>query len=126
MDDATELQQGTLSGTVSNPDVSFPYLGLYELWDDLLLHGVASPSMTAPERTETKVALLNEIQLESFPEEVKALKAGKAVHSSSSLNSLSPALDEAFGLIRVGGRLRKGEKLEEETLHPILLSPDHM
>ncbi|KAM4566949.1 uncharacterized protein PAE49_010403 [Odontesthes bonariensis] len=108
-----------------------PDLVACETWEDLLLtthqalHGVPSTVPSASERIAAELALLQRTQLKSFPEEVNALKAGKAIPTNSRLSSLSPMLNQ-LGLIRVGGRLRKAEDLEDDTLHPIVLSPDHL
>lgn len=47
------------------------------------------------------------------------------MRTSSKLSNLSPEYDASLSLIRVGGRLRRAENLAADTLHPILLSPDH-
>lgn len=38
---------------------------------------------------------------------------------------MSPEYDAQLGLIRVGSRLRRAEDIDIDTLHPIVLSPDH-
>ncbi|KAI3376264.1 hypothetical protein L3Q82_016772, partial [Scortum barcoo] len=68
---------------------------------------------------------LPEAQLESFPEEVKALISDRPLPTSSSLGSLSPEYNKDTGLIRVGGRLRRAEQLELDTIHPVVLDPKH-
>lgn len=72
--------------------------------------------MSAIDRIEMETTLLRRIQSDSFPEELKALKQGKPVHAGSRLSALSPEYDQALGLIRVGGRLRKAENLIEGSL----------
>lgn len=109
---------------MSTTDPLPPDLNAYALLaTHQVLHETVSSSMTASERIAAEVALLQRAQLESFPEEVTTLKAGKDILQSSNLISLTPALDVTLGLIRVGGRLRKAEELENDTLHLILLSP---
>ncbi|KAK7929198.1 hypothetical protein WMY93_005593 [Mugilogobius chulae] len=99
-------------------------------WSDLIQatylaqHGAAAPPMTATDRLETEVFILKRAQEESFPAEVAALQAGKPLQTNSRLVSLCPEYDRAVGLIRVGGRLRKAEGLQD-TIHPIVLAPDH-
>lgn len=39
--------------------------------------------------------------------------------------SQAPELDEATGLIRVGGRLRRCSNLTADAIHPIILDPQH-
>ncbi|KAI4799295.1 hypothetical protein KUCAC02_017030, partial [Chaenocephalus aceratus] len=88
-------------------------------------HGANGPSMSASQRLDTEVQLLRQAQLDTFPEEVNSLQTGKEVRTSSKLSNLSPEYDVSLSLIRVGGRLRRAENLAADTLHPILLSPDH-
>lgn len=63
--------------------------------------------------------------MDSFPMEVQHLKAGHAVLPNSRLGSLAPEYDDATGLIRVGGRLRRATDLDVEAIHPIILDPSH-
>ncbi|XP_028296698.1 uncharacterized protein LOC114458488 [Gouania willdenowi] len=106
-------------------------LAVHDSWADLVQatylssHGAAAPSMSAEQRIEAEIQLLRLAQLDSFPAEVKALSAGKDVHSDSKLNNLSPEYDTQLGLIRVGVRLRRAENIDIDTLHPIVLSPEH-
>lgn len=84
------------------------------------------PSTLFVSHEETSAALFKmckTIQQRSFAEEYKALEAGKSVHQSSRILSLTPFMDEQ-GLIRVGGRLRNSN-LSFGTCHPILLPRDH-
>lgn len=53
------------------------------------------------------------------------LRAGKPLSKGSNLLSLSLVYDKDVELMRVGGHLRKAEMWEEDTIHPIILSPDH-
>src|SRR4029434_10200333 len=50
---------------------------------------------------------------------------GKPVPAASRLHTLAPEFDSGVQLIRVGGRLRRCESLEEVALHPIVLDPHH-
>lgn len=70
--------------------------------------------------------LLRQAQLESFPEEVKALISNRPLPNSSPLGSLSPEYDQETGLLRVRGRLRRAEQLEPDAIHPVLLDPKHL
>ena len=67
---------------------------------------------------------LKDVQQTAFVEELHALRADKAVSSSSQLSGLSPFVD-SFGLMRVGGRLRRIKQLNPDTKHPILLPRQH-
>lgn len=80
------------------------------------LHGEAAPFITAGDRINTEILILKRAQQESFPAEFAALKAGKPP---------SPVYDKDVDLMRVGGRLRKAEMLEADTIHFIILAPDH-
>ena len=61
--------------------------------------------------------------MESFPQQVAALKSKQHVSSKSRLVSLSPFLDEQ-GIVRAGGRIERAD-IPFCSRHPILLSPDH-
>ena len=63
-------------------------------------------------------------QVESFPEEVIALKAGKPLPSSSRLLQLAPVLDDE-GILRVTGRLERASTVNIHTRRPVLLDPKH-
>ncbi|XP_052445918.1 uncharacterized protein LOC127987587 [Carassius gibelio] len=65
------------------------------------------------------------MQTESFPTEMVQLKSGKPVSGTSRLASLSPEFDPTSGLIRVGGRLRRCSEAELDSVHPIVLAPQH-
>ncbi|KAK7933404.1 hypothetical protein WMY93_004300 [Mugilogobius chulae] len=82
-------------------------------------------SYVCSQRIDTELQVLRQAQLDSFPAEMNALKAGKEVRSDSKLKTLSPEYDSQLGLIRVGGRLRRAENMDIDSLHPIVLSPDH-
>ncbi|KAJ8341812.1 hypothetical protein SKAU_G00341030 [Synaphobranchus kaupii] len=56
---------------------------------------------------EAENLIFRRAQQDSFPEEISLLKASKPIPSSSRLLTLSPELDKAGDLIRVGGRLRQ-------------------
>lgn len=88
------------------------------------LHGAAYTS-SAELQKDVQRAVLRQAQAESFPEELRLLMSGKSVSSKSRLLTLSPELDAATGLIRVGGRLRHCEVLEADTIHPVVLDPRH-
>ena len=102
-------------------------------WDSLLkathesLHGAAddqsSPTMTAADVQTAELHVLRQAQSESFPEEVETLVAGKSISRLSRLLMLASEYDEAVGLVRVGGRLRRAEDLDPDAMHPMILDP---
>ncbi|KAK0143235.1 hypothetical protein N1851_018638 [Merluccius polli] len=112
------------------PDVS-----QFSTWKDLMrtmartLHGAANPDSNSPSEAADYITaenlLLKQAQLESFPEEVKALISDRPLPTSSRLSSLSPKYDKDTGLLRVGGRLWRAEQLELDTIHPVLLDQKH-
>lgn len=126
-----ELRAPTFCGHISTASSNEPDPAKYNTWTELLqathqsLHGAAAPAMSAADRIEMETTLLRRIQSDSFPEELKALKQGKPVCPGSRLSALSPEYDDVLSLIRVGGRLRKAESLIEDSLHPVVISPDH-
>lgn len=92
------------------------------------LHGAAADAEetpTAEQFKEAEVSILRSAQRDNFSEEVQCLAAGKPVPSSSSLITLAPEYDESIQLIRVGGRLRRCQDLENDVIHPTVLDPRH-
>lgn len=128
--DTEELRKSTFCGQLTVLD-TFPDPLQYKTWSDLVdatyqsQHGAAAAPMSASARIDTEVALLKRAQADSFPEELSALQHDRPIQPSSPLISLSPEYDHTLGLIRVGGRLRKADDLPEDSLHPIVLAPDH-
>ncbi|KAK7882057.1 hypothetical protein WMY93_028231 [Mugilogobius chulae] len=104
-------------------------------WDGLIkathetLHGAANdhsnPAMTAADVLAAELHLLQQSQRDSFPEEVDALATSKPISRQSRLVMLAPEYDAAVGLMRVGGRLRRAEDLDPDSMHPIILDPKH-
>ena len=84
-----------------------------------------SSDLTADQRAEIELHLLQRAQKSSFPEEWVALKDGKELPRCSRLLQLSPEWDAVDGVIRVGGRLRRAEDIPLLTKHPIVLDPAH-
>lgn len=126
-----EIRDTTFCGNISTSSPLIPDLTQFKSWTELVhatyhaLHGAAALPMTASSQREAEIALLKRSQSESFPAELAALQSGKPISPNSRLLSLSPELDHTVGLIRVGGRLRRAENLKEDTIHPIVLAPDH-
>ncbi|XP_048877738.1 uncharacterized protein LOC125747060 [Brienomyrus brachyistius] len=120
-----------ITGATSNPPVPNPeqfdsWQGLVEATAQHLIK-TASPerSLTAETYIEAEHLLYSRAQQESFPEEFQFLKAGKPVPPSSRLLTLSSEFDENHTIIRVGGRLRKAQELEDTIVHPIVMDPKH-
>ena len=78
-----------------------------------------------PTSLAAETLLLQQAQAVSFPEELKALKAGREVAKDSRLLSLAPEYDPILGVIRVGGRLRQAEVLDPDAIHPIIIDSRH-
>lgn len=112
-----------------------PDLSQFSTWKDLIkttarsLHGAAEQNSDSPSEASDYIKaenlLLKLAQLESFPEEVKALISDRPLPTSSRSSSLSPEYDKDTGLLRVGGKLRRTEHLDPDTIHPVLLDPKH-
>ncbi|KAF7658052.1 hypothetical protein LDENG_00018270 [Lucifuga dentata] len=69
--------------------------------------------------------IYQQIQMDSFTEDYKLLKAGKPIPSSKRFSCLALQYDMESNLIRVGGRLRWVERLDQAVIHPIVLDPSH-
>ncbi|TWW76226.1 hypothetical protein D4764_13G0008880 [Takifugu flavidus] len=74
---------------------------------------------------DAELQVLRTCQVDSFPDEVKALRKGKQVSCNSRLSCLSPEWDLATELIRVGGRFQRMEEPHPVDIHPIVLEPHH-
>ncbi len=132
--DVTEYKKSVSCGVVSRVDPpETPLSQSYLSWGDMVEavaqegHGAADQDkvLTAAEYQQAEMTIFQRVQVECFPEEIRLLKAGKAVLRSSRLLTLSPELDYDEGIIRVGGRLRHAEGLDPTFKHPIVLDPLH-
>ncbi|XP_019218180.1 uncharacterized protein LOC109203254 [Oreochromis niloticus] len=135
-EDNGELRATAFCGTTTtcSPQLTVP-MSNFGKWSeavkatDRILHGAAADEgnhvMTATDASAAELHLLKQAQNDSFPEELQALAAGKAIHKQSRLLTLAPEYDPAIGLIRVGGRLRRAEGLDLDAMHPIVLDPQH-
>ncbi|XP_073719530.1 uncharacterized protein [Misgurnus anguillicaudatus] len=132
----SELRKSAFIGVVSMASKSqLPDSGQFDTWKDLVkavvqsFHGAAptdsSQSYDAADFIKAEKILLAQAQMDSFPDEVKALTSNQPVLPDSRIGSLSPEYDQDTSLIRVGGRLRHTEHLERDAIHPILLDPSH-
>ena len=73
-------------------------------------------SITTKEQEEADTRIIQGIQQEEFPEEVKAIKIGLPVKISSKLALLCPIYEN--GLLKVGGR--------QPSRHPVILPRHHV
>ncbi len=131
--DTSEHRKSTFCGVTSiTPPTQEPQ-AKYNTWKELLeatvreLQGAAnqSGSYTAEDYRQAETLILKRAQSDCFPDELRLLRAGKPISPSSRLLTLSPEIDDAEGLIRVGGRLRRAEGLDQATVHPVVLDPAH-
>lgn len=123
--DTCELKKSAFIGvTTVSANAQLPDSSQFQTWQDLVHPNTDQPYNTTDVIAAEK-SILAQSQLESFPEEIKALKANKPVPADSRLSSLAPEFDEVTGLVRVGGRLRRAVDLEPEAIHTIVLDPSH-
>ncbi|KAI7812665.1 hypothetical protein IRJ41_006769 [Triplophysa rosa] len=133
--DCSEIKKSAFIGNASVPSNPLPDPGQFHKWQELVqatvrsLYGAASTGIDLPKEASDYIKaeklLLAQAQLDSFPTEVRALKTGHPTPHNSRLGSLAPEYDDATGLIRVGGRLRRASDLDLEAIHPIVLDPRH-
>ena len=134
-EDSTELKKSSFCCVVTVEPADVPDLEKYKSLNELieaskgLCDGAAkdddSADLTADQRAEIELHLLQRAQKSSFPEEWVALKDGKELPRCGRLLQLSPEWDAVDGVIRVGGRLRRAEDIPLLTKHPIVLDPAH-
>ncbi len=79
----------------------------------------------AQDYQEAERDLLRQAQVDCFMEDLHHLSDNKPVPSTSRLITLAPEYDDQLKLIQVGGRLRRSDLLDPETIHPIVLEPAH-
>ncbi|XP_037528681.1 uncharacterized protein LOC119405929 [Rhipicephalus sanguineus] len=73
--------------------------------------------------SRAKLIIIHAVQQDVFSEELRCIQRGEPVHKTSSLRKLDPFLD-SHGLIRVGGRLNKGDIPDEEK-NPLIIPGRH-
>ncbi|XP_060084986.1 uncharacterized protein LOC132564348 [Ylistrum balloti] len=73
---------------------------------------------------ETERVIIKQAQLDSFYLEIKCLRDGKGLNSSSPLLPLSPYLDE-HGILRIGGRLNRSKDLASGEVNPVIVPKGH-
>lgn len=112
---------------------SFPNPNWYNSFKDLieaavlLRHEAAGKqgNATADKYKLAETDLLRKSQQDRFLEDFDCLAMGRPVPTSSRLITLTPEYDPVFQLIRVGGRLRRSDQLDPDTIHPVVLDPAH-
>lgn len=131
-DDIQEHRSSTFCGALSSSQTGIPDISQYNSLQDLIkataisLHGAADGSeLSADDYSQAEQELLRQAQIESFPEETALLQSDKPVSHSSRLLTLAPEYDHEAKLVRVGGRLRRCNHLDSNTVHPIVLDPTH-
>lgn len=134
LESSEELKQSAFCGLSTTTSVTkIPDPTRFLTWAELVeatrkvLQGAAEPDpVSLPlDLRDAEKHILSTCQTECFQEEVKLLKAHKAVSPSSRLSTLSPEWDVDSGLIRVGGRLRRLENPDLSDIHPVVLDPQH-
>ncbi|XP_067306008.1 uncharacterized protein [Pseudorasbora parva] len=132
--DLCEMKRASFMGAITVIPRSVPSdLSQFRTWKELVQVTVESAEGAANTDTPCEASkyiqaeklLLAQAQLDSFPDEFRALKAGQSIPPDSRLSSLAPEYDKDTELIRVGGRLRRAETLDSEIIHPIVLDPQH-
>ncbi|XP_067270804.1 uncharacterized protein [Pseudorasbora parva] len=132
--DLCEMKRASFMGAITVIRHSVPSdLSQFRTWKELVQVTVESAEGAANTDTPCEASkyiqaeklLLAQAQLDSFPDEFRALKAGQSIPPDSRLSSLAPEYDKDTELIRVGGRLRRAETLDSEIIHPIVLDPQH-
>ena len=68
---------------------------------------------------DAESAIFHLIQKRAFGSEIESLGSGQTVKTNSAIFKLSPFLDE-YGILRVGGRIRKAD-VSLQMKHPIIL-----
>ncbi|XP_062535045.1 uncharacterized protein LOC134204234 [Armigeres subalbatus] len=71
--------------------------------------------LTTAEKKRAERILIRRVQMESFPEEWKALSKGSALPIKSPLRWFHPFISKEDGILRIGGRLNYSEESEETS-----------
>jgi hypothetical protein len=90
-------------------------------WKEIQIGPEDVPALSKLE--EKYLGLVRSCQSEVYEEELRRLKKGKQLHSTSSLLALAPILG-SDGVLRLGGRDERA-KLPYDQLHPPLLPGSH-
>ncbi|XP_048485432.1 uncharacterized protein LOC125490391 [Plutella xylostella] len=87
-------------------------------------HNRRTGAVTVCELKEAENKLIKLCQLESFPQEYKALSANGSLKNKHNLSKLNLFIDKD-GLIRILGRLENAPDLDYDKKHPVLISGKH-
>jgi hypothetical protein len=99
------------------------FVTLAMFWKKKALRKAAGiTSMDLWQKAEEQVFRL--AQQESYPEEIRKVRADNEVLTTSSIFKLQPILDEG-GVLRVNARLREAQHLTEDARLPIILHSAH-
>lgn len=99
-----ELKKVTFCFNVAvGPSTPLPDCSQFQTWQELLK--ATEKSLHWAPGTKAETFLLQQVQAESFPEELNALKSGKPTSKQSQLRAFSPEFDPVLCLIWVGGQL---------------------
>lgn len=110
--DLSDMKRASFVGAVTVVPSPVPSdLSQFRTWRELLQATVEScdgaantdNSSEASRYIQAEKLLLAQAQLDSFPEEFRALKAGQPIPTDSQMCSLASEYDEDTGLIRMGG-----------------------
>ena len=74
---------------------------------------------------EAEIAMSRICQVEKFSNEMENCLKGRPVPRNSKIKNLDPIWDPKLKLMRVGGRLNRAEKCDEDQKHPIILPKCH-
>ncbi|XP_072172491.1 uncharacterized protein [Diadema setosum] len=79
-------------------------------------------NLTCTDIEDAELAIIQHVQLESYPDEMKYLAHGKGLPKNSTISSLDPMLSD--GLLKVGGRLQHA-KMPSSAKHQYILPRKH-
>ncbi|XP_072177022.1 uncharacterized protein [Diadema setosum] len=79
-------------------------------------------NLTCKDIEEAELAIIQHVQLESYPDEMKRLAHGKGLPKNSTISSLDPMLSD--GLLKVGGRLQHAQ-MPSSAKHQYILPRKH-
>ena len=85
----------------------------------VLQHQNVHKSISVDDLSQAEIFIVKAVQLNLFNDEYQSLKTKNYVSRSSKLYKLDPFIDDD-GLIRVGGRLRRGD-FDINVKHPVIL-----
>lgn len=123
MDDSEPKKSSFCGHVAVDTSSQLPDVRQFSTWKELMWttaqshHGAANPN------SDSLTEAVDYIKAENFL--LRQAQLDRPLPTSSRLGSLSPQFDQETGLLRVGGKLRRAEQLEPDTIHPVLLDPKH-